>query len=191
MGAAPIDPPAPPLTRAVRALGFLALEGGSLGLGGWFLRARDRLLGYIASNSLPPRARKFVIGDIAAGAALLGLVGLIGILWKRLGGLAAVERVARRLAPLSLIGLVPLFFDWQLWNQGRELTFLALVATFLLGLQALTRVSLEAGPILPASLRLRIVPPVSARWRGWARSGGCRSRSCSSAGSATRSTSRS
>ncbi len=166
--APPSVPPAelPPLTRAVRALGFLTAEGASLGLAGWFVRVQDRLLPYVTNNALPPRARKFVIGDIAAGALLLPLIGLVAILWKRLGGLAAVERVARRLAPLSLIGFVPLFFNWELWYQGRELTFLGLVSVFLLGLQGLWRVSLEAGPILPPRVRARVVAPVS---RGLAR----------------------
>ena len=56
---------------------------------------------------------------------------------------------------------MPLFFNWELWYQGRELTFLGLVSVFVLGLQGLLRVSFEAGPILPASLRTRLVLPVS------------------------------
>ncbi len=136
------------------------------------MRVGDRLQGYVINNSLPPHSRKYVVGNIAAGAMLLALVGLVGIVWKRLGGLALVERVARRLSPLILIGPLPLFFRWQLWYQGRELTFLALVAVFLLGLQALARVSLDAGPILPERLRDRMGPPLaraldrarSARW---------------------------
>ena len=158
-GALDADPPPPPLTRAVRTLGFLGLEGASLGLAIWSLRARDRLLDYIASNTLSPHARKYVIGDIVAGAALAALAGFVAMVWRRLGGLAAVERVARRLAPLSLVGALPIFFKWQLWYQGRELTFLTMVAAFLLGLQALARVSIDAGPILPGRLRARIVPP--------------------------------
>ncbi len=161
LGAPPADPPLPPLTRAVRALGFLTAEGASLGLAGWSMRARDRMAGYVVSNALPPHARKYVVGDIAGGAALLALAGLIAILWKRLGGLPFVERVSRRLAPLALIAPVPIFFHWQLWYPGRELTFLTLVAVFVLALQALTRVSMEAGPILPEKLRERIGPPLA------------------------------
>jgi uncharacterized membrane protein len=160
-GALPADPPLPPLTRAVRALGFLGLEGASLGLAGWFLRVHDRLLSYITSNSLPPHARKYVIGDIAVGGALAALAGLVAMLWRRLGGLPTVERVARRLAPVALIGPVPIFFGWEFWYQGRELTFLTMVASFLLGLQALMRVSIEAGPILPDRVRDRVFAPVA------------------------------
>jgi uncharacterized membrane protein len=74
--------------------------------------------------------------------------------------------VARRLAPLCLIGPLPLFFRWQLWYGGRELTLLAMLAPFLLGLQALLRISLETPPILPARVRERVggrVGPLLAR----------------------------
>jgi uncharacterized membrane protein len=152
----PAPPPVPPLTRAIRSLGFLAAEGASLAFAGWSLRARDNLVTYVSNNTLSPHARKFVIGNLLGGAAIAGLCGLVVILWRRLGGLAAAERVARRLAPLCLIGPLPLFFRWQLWNGGRELTFLAMISVFLLGLQALLRISLETPPILPERLRARV-----------------------------------
>ena len=135
------------------------------------MRVHDRLLEYISSNALPPHARKYVIGDIVVGGALAVLAGFIAMVWRRLGGLPVVERVARRLAPLALIGPVPLFFGWQFWYQGRELTFLTMVAGFLLGLQALTRVSIEAGPILPERVRERVLSPIS---RAVARAGSVR-----------------
>jgi uncharacterized membrane protein len=149
-------PEAPPLTRAFQALGLLATEGASLGFAGWCLRARDHLLAYVAGNSMPPAARKYVFGNLLAGAAAAGLGGLVAILWRRLGGIALVERVARRLAPLCLVGLLPIFFHWQLWYGGRELTFIVMVSAFVLSLQVLTRVSLDTPPILPASLRARV-----------------------------------
>jgi uncharacterized membrane protein len=159
-------PPLAPLTRAVRSLAFLATEGASLAFAGWCLRARDNLITYVGNNTLSPHARKFVIGNILGGAAIAGLCGLVVIVWRRLGGLAAAERVARRLAPLCLIGPLPLFFRWQLWYSGRELTFLAMISAFLLGLQALVRISLETPPILPERLRARVggrVGPALAR----------------------------
>ena len=57
---------------------------------------------------MPPAARKYVFGNMLAGAALAGFVGLVAILWRRLGGLDLVERVARRLGPLCLAGLLPM-----------------------------------------------------------------------------------
>src|SRR5450755_621778 len=104
-------PEAPPLTRAFQALGLLAAEGASIGFGGWCLRARDHLLNYVANNSMPPAARKYVFGNMLAGAGLTGFAGLVAILWRRLGGIDRVEQVARRLAPLCLVGLLPIFFQ--------------------------------------------------------------------------------
>ena len=150
---APGPSPVPPLTRAIRALALLGTEGASVGFAGWSLRSRDHLLNYVVSNALPPKARKFVIGNMLVGAAVAGLMGLVGIVWRRLGGLGAVERVARRLSPLCLAGLLPLFFFWQLWYGGHELTFLVMVGAALLTLQAAVRVSLETPPILPERLR--------------------------------------
>src|SRR5450755_3419136 len=69
-------PEAPPLTRAVQALGLLAAEGASLGFAGWCLRARDHLLNYVANNAMPPAARKYVFGNLLVGGALTGFVGL-------------------------------------------------------------------------------------------------------------------
>jgi uncharacterized membrane protein len=150
---APTPPGVPPLTRVFRSLGFLAAEGMSLGFAGWCLRARDHLLNYVANNAMPPVARKYVVGNMAVGAVLPAFLGLVAIVWRRLGGIDRVERVARRLAPLCLVGFLPIFFQWQLWYGGRELTFIVMVGAFLLGLQALTRVSLETPPILPERLR--------------------------------------
>src|SRR6185503_1463428 len=105
---APAPPPLPSLTRAVRALALLATEGASLGFGGWSLRSRGHLLSYVTSNVLPAHARTYVVGDMLGGGLTAVLVGLLFLLWRRLGGLATVERAARRLAPLCLVGLLPI-----------------------------------------------------------------------------------
>lgn len=146
-------PSLPPLTRAIRSLALLATEGASLGFGGWSLRSRRHLLGYVTSNVLPAHARAFVVGDMAGGALVAGLVGLVLLVWRRPGGLGTVERAARRLAPLCLVGLLPIFVFWQLWYGGRELTFLVMVGAALLILQALVRISLATPPLLPEPLR--------------------------------------
>jgi uncharacterized membrane protein len=155
-GETPDRLPLPQLTRVGRTLGFLAAEGASVGLASWFSRAYDRLPGYVASNALPAHGRKFVIGDLLGGAAIAVLAGLGAMLWRRPGGLDGAERVSRRLAPLCLTALVPLFFHWQLWYGGRELTFVAMVSGFVLALQALMRVSFDAPTILPERLRARL-----------------------------------
>jgi uncharacterized membrane protein len=172
---------APPLTRACRALGLLAAEGASVALAAWFIGARGRLPMYVYENKLPPGSRKLVIGLMFAATAAAAAAGLAVIfrgtltgsrpsrdglargnpalphpILRRAPGLEAVERVARRLAPLCLAAFVPLLFHWQLWTGPRELTFAVLASGFGLSLQALMRVALSAPPLLPAHTRARI-----------------------------------
>ena len=164
--------PGDPLARA-----FSAAEGARSASPGWCLRARDNLLTYVANNTLSPHARKFVIGNMLGGAALAGLRWAGGHSLAPPRGPRRAERVARRLAPLCLIGPLPLFFHWQLWYGGRELTFLVMICAFLLGLQALTRVSLETPPILPRTPPRPHRRPRLGAAAGAARRGptGCRS----------------
>ena len=150
------DARAPALTRAVRALGLLAAEGArSASPGGPSARA-------ITSSTTSPTTRCRRPRASTCSATCWPAPRSPGSWgWWRSSGAAsgastAVERVARRLAPLCLAGLLPLFFQWQLWYGGRELTFMVMVSAFVLGLQVLTRVSLETPPILPASLRARV-----------------------------------
>ena len=149
--------PAPPLTRSFCALGLLAIEGASVGLAGWFFRSHDKLTSYVGANVLAPGSRQkilltmFVCALLAAGAAAGVLIR------RRAAGLDVIERASRRLAPLCLAAVVPLLFHWQLWvGSPRELTYLVMVAAFVLALQALTRVALETAPVLPAHWRARI-----------------------------------
>ncbi len=147
----------PPLTRAFRALGLLIAEGASLGLAAWFLRAKERLPGYIGSNILSPHARRFVLINMLGGAVLAAGAGIGLWIWRRAAGLDLAERISRRLAPLCLIAFVPLMFHWQYWTSAsRQLIFLVMVGAFGLTLQALMRVALETPPMLPLGARLRI-----------------------------------
>jgi uncharacterized membrane protein len=149
----PYPLPLPDLTRAARALAFLGGEGASIGAAVWFVRARERLPAYVASNALSPGARKFLIGDMLGCAVTAVLAGLAALTWRRPGGLDGAEGVSRRLAPLVLAGFVPLLFQWQLWYGGREATFIAMLGAFVLALQGLTRVALGAPPLLPRRWR--------------------------------------
>src|SRR6476646_9588636 len=148
--------PAPPLTRAGRALGLLTAEGASVALAIWFLAARGRLPGYVYSNTLPAGARKFVVATLFAGAVVAFCCGLGLWVARRAAGLDAVERIARRLAPLCLAAFVPLLLHWQLWTGPREMTFAVLASAFGLSLQALMRVALTAPPLLSPERRTQI-----------------------------------
>jgi uncharacterized membrane protein len=148
--------PAPALTRAGRALGLLAGEGASAALALWFLAARRRLPAYVETNALPPDARRLAVFALLAGATAAAGCGLALWVTRRAAGLDAIERAARRLAPLCLAAFVPLLFDWPLWTGPRELTFIVLASAFGLSLQPLMRVALASPPLLPESTRARI-----------------------------------
>ena len=147
---------APPLTRASRAVGLLAVEGASVALALWFLAARGRMPNYVYTNTLAAGPRKLVVAALAAGVLVAFLGALAMWLRRRAAGLDALERASRRLAPLCLAAFVPLLFHWQLWTGPRELTFAVLASAFGLSLQALMRVALAAPPLLPAPTRARI-----------------------------------
>src|SRR5262245_5697431 len=118
----------PPLTRAGRAVGLLAAEGGSVALALWFIGARGHLPSLVYNNTLPPASRKLAMAMLLAGAALAAGGGLVAWVRRGAAGLDAIDRVARRLAPLCLAALVPLLFHWQLWTESRAITFAALAS---------------------------------------------------------------
>src|SRR4029079_18655151 len=148
--------PAPPLTRGGRALGLLTAEGASTALAIWFLIARGRLPMYVYTNTIPPAARMVVVAPMVAGAIAAVACGFGLWIARRGAGLDAIERIARRLAPLCLAAFAPLLLHWQLWTGPREITFAVLASAFGLALQALMRVALGAPPLLPAHLRARL-----------------------------------
>jgi uncharacterized membrane protein len=137
----------PPLTLAFRSMGLLLFEGMSVGLFGWNVQMVPKLEKYVTSNALEPERRKYLMADMAIGALVPILAAIALLVQKRERGLDLVYRVSHRASPFLLAGIVPLFFHWQLWSPGRELTFLALVAAFGLALQALMRISLSTPPI--------------------------------------------
>ncbi|HMI88083.1 MAG TPA: DUF2079 domain-containing protein [Polyangiaceae bacterium] len=137
----------PPLTLAFRSVGMLLFEGMSVGLFGWTVQMVPDLDKYVVSNALAPESRKYLMADMAFGALVPVLAAIAVLVRKREQGLDLVYRVSHRASPFMLAGIVPLFFRWQLWSPGRELTFLALVAGFGLALQALMRISLSTPPI--------------------------------------------
>ena len=186
-GAARAVAPLPRRRRAIRSPApfgarLLTAEGASLGFAGWCLRARDHLLTYVANNTLSPARPQVRDRQHARRAPRSpGCVGLVAILWRRLGG-------PRR----SSSG----------WRAGWRRSASSALAAALLPLAALVR---RARADLPRDgRRLRARPagadpglagdaahparrhcarasaPASARrWRGCATPSGCRSRSWS------------
>lgn len=158
-GARPADS-ASPLAQVWRGLGLLFLEGLSVGLAGWAIRNWERLPDYVSSNQLPNNGRHYVILSMATGALVSLVVATVLVAFRRLVAVPVIERLSRRAAPLCLMGFFPFLFNWRCWS-GRDLSFLMLAAFVGLGAQGLFRVSIQAGPVVPAT--------VLARPRAWVR----------------------
>lgn len=131
----------------VQSLALLSIEGASVALAGWALRAGPLMTNHVMSNALPRSMRMTTLLDLAIGAVLgMCLGGLLAV--YRRAGPDVVWRLSRRLSPLSLVCLLPPLWDYRLWKQ-RELTFLLLVALLLIAAQRLFSFAFAGPPVFP------------------------------------------
>ena len=150
----PVNPPVrddglPPLTLAARGLGMLFAEGVSVGFSVWTMRAGARLTQYATANDMGPRGRVFILGDMFGTGLAACAAALIYLMLRRRTFATAARRVSDvgwRLAPLAMIGFLPLLLNWRVW-VGRDLTLLMLAAIFGLGVQGLSRAAFRAPPL--------------------------------------------
>jgi hypothetical protein len=116
----------PWLTRLASALGLAALEGASVAFALWAVEAHRMMPAYARENRLDHAPRVAELWHLAGGVAATAAVVIAVLAWKRREALVVLERGARRLSPLALLGPAALLLDWRLW-PGRETTFYALV----------------------------------------------------------------
>jgi uncharacterized membrane protein len=102
---------------------------------------------YFEANQLPLYARHVLLAymlGFAASAVLVG-VAYLTMNYAQAGAAGRLSHATRRLAPIALVGFLPLLFRWEVW-RGHELSFLALVAAFgMAGWTAVTSAT-RAGP---------------------------------------------
>jgi hypothetical protein len=146
MSAASENRELPRLAVMARALGLLVAQGASFGLLAWEIHAWPTIVPYAVNNTLVPNCRAHLVAAMGSGVGLAVILGTLLILLGKGRGVDLLHRVAYRSAPLCLIALVPLLFDWELWVE-RDLTFLALTAVFGLALQGLMRIVLATPPV--------------------------------------------
>jgi uncharacterized membrane protein len=137
----------PRLTRLARALGLSSLEGASAGLCVWGIASHGVLAAYGRTNELPAEDRRLALASIVAGAVVaLVLASLLRRTWR--ADVAVLERVARRLSLLLVVGLAPFLFCRRLWFD-RDAVALSLVAVFSFGLSQGVRIAMETPPAFP------------------------------------------
>ena len=135
------------LSLVVRALGWLAAGGASLGFALGIALMRTGVTRYFLENRLAPGPRHRLLGFILGGASAAVAAGALYLFarFDAAGVATRLHHAARRLAPLCLVGFFPLLFRVEVW-RGRDLSFLTLVAMFGLAAAAAVRAALRAGP---------------------------------------------
>jgi uncharacterized membrane protein len=134
---------------AGRLFALLFGLGASFGMFAWSASS-DGMVHYAVQNEASVAARQLLLQIMlwcGAGACLAGFAFLL--LAKREPA-ARLQRLARRLSPLLLIGLVPLLFNWKPW-VSRELTLGVLVCIVGFVLHTCLTVASDAGPADPDS----------------------------------------
>ncbi len=144
-GSAPVSA----IPAICRGLGLALLEGASVGMAGWALFKRDLYLPFVGQNVIDPKARTIELGIVTGLGFLACAAFLVQLLLGRrtLAATAArLEGRTRRLAPLAVLGPLPLLFDWKVWTS-LELSHLVLVWGLALGAQAAFSSALAAPPL--------------------------------------------
>ncbi len=130
-----------------RALGLLALVGWSVGMVLGLLAIKGNTEPFLLSNFFGNTGRMFLLG-VMAGCA--GIAALASLLYYRkirtTGGAERLFQVAKRVSPVALVGFVPFLFRWRTWN-GRDFTFLFMVAIFSLCARTAMRAYLSTPPL--------------------------------------------
>jgi uncharacterized membrane protein len=138
----------PRFSAALSGIAVIVLAGFSLGLCLWQLCCSGNLYDFVVSN-MPPRERGPAVLPFAAATAGAVLLACTGLLAKRrlLEDGWAILRLARRLSPLVLAGLLPIMFHWRLWQGNREAVFLLLGLVLVFGSQKLLQIAWLAEPV--------------------------------------------
>lgn len=155
----------------VRGVGALMLIGASGALAVAQVFTAD-VAAFTARNALPPRGRLVMLLALVIGAVLGAVVAAVVYLPRRTsGGLDRVGRLARWLAPLVLVGILPGFLNNDAWNDPLKLALC--LAVFLIALEPLWRLHFGAYPDAAAWAREgwprppRFLAGTAARVRGW------------------------
>jgi uncharacterized membrane protein len=129
------------LIAGLRPIAVLALCAASLVLFGWQVTS-DATYGFLRSNVLFPIARKQLIFSMAGAGSLVALIAFAYAAINGARGVRALSLMARILAPLTLIGLLPPLLDQTVWVE--PVAAAMAIATFVLLFERLFRVTLTA-----------------------------------------------
>ncbi|MGC4091096.1 MAG: DUF2079 domain-containing protein [Polyangiaceae bacterium] len=156
------------LSLLVRTLALFFAEGLSVGLLGWALPTGAAVLPYSLDNRATPLERSALLAAMFGCGALFALSAIASLSLSARPDLARLNGIARRLAPLTLVGLLPFLFRWQLW-QARELTYAVFASLLGFGVHAAVLCSLKAPPLFGtySTQWSRAAERLGRRLEGW------------------------
>jgi uncharacterized membrane protein len=142
-----VDAWRPRLAAGLSGIGVLGAVGFSLGLCLWQLWFSDGLYDFVVTNGPARHVGLSAVSFGVGGAAAFLLLTLSLLARSQEPSGEIVERLARRVSPAALAGLLPLMFRWRFWQGNRELVFLLLVLVLVFSAQKLLQVALSTEPV--------------------------------------------
>ena len=142
---APTDAPFPTF---VHAFGWLAATGLSVGMALATLTQWPKLPNWVLHNNLPQPTRMAILATMGVGMLAFVVPAFAWLALRGKTGLSSVHRVAMRLSPFTIVGLLPVLFHNDAW-VGFEMVFAMCVAALSLLGYFTFKQSFEQAPILP------------------------------------------
>ncbi len=141
-----------------RALALLATTAASVAMFVESLRGLS-IEAFVKSNSLPLHDRMKLVASMLITGTLAAAAGGI---YARFCGVTELRRVAHRLAPLAVLGLLPPLCTPAAWTEPLPLTLA--MAAFVLLSERLLRLSFAVDGYRGASALGDLFPPAVRRW---------------------------
>lgn len=145
------DPSRSALSLLIRALTLFCAEGVSVGLFLWALASSPDSLPSSLEDGASFLDRTSLLGATVGAGALAVFFALVALSAGALPNLHRFDQVARRLAPLLLLGALPFLFRWRFW-YARELTYVVFVSLLGFGVQRALLCSFRSPPLFGARL---------------------------------------
>jgi uncharacterized membrane protein len=136
------------LPDVLLSLGWLFAEAASIGLLVWGLTMGDALQAYALENQLPAGDRTMLLWTLLGSGSIAVVAAVAAVLRRPDDRLALLQHATRRWSPVLFVGLLPLLFRWQIWQQAAA-TFGVLVTGMGFALRWAIGESMRAGPLFP------------------------------------------
>jgi uncharacterized membrane protein len=161
------------LLLIARAMTLIGVEALSAGIFVWGLRVGSRIVSYSRDNTISALGRTYLLADMLGALAIAAVAAGVFAVVARSSTPSRLERIARRCAPVAVLGPLPFLLREEIW-VGRDLPFLVFAACFALSARLAVRAAIAVGPVTSGgvaraaeAVRARAAR-AAARLRPWA-----------------------